>query len=79
MVSPCLGPAEDGSELRSHACGVAKVEARGHAPGVGRIVIVTVTPRARGAQCRGSVINGCPCHLSCLPIFRCPDRVSPMT
>ena len=26
------GPAEDGSELRSHACGVAKVEARGHAP-----------------------------------------------
>jgi hypothetical protein len=41
------GPAEDGSELRSHACGVAKVEARGHAPGVGRIVIVTVrvTPR----------------------------------
>jgi hypothetical protein len=23
----------------------AKVEARGHAPGVGRIVIVTVTPR----------------------------------
>ena len=31
------GAAEDGSELRSHACGVAKVEARGHAPGVGRI------------------------------------------
>ena len=38
---PGGGPAEDGSELRSHACGVAKVEARGHAPGVGRIVIVT--------------------------------------
>ena len=32
---PGGGPAEDGSELRSHACGVAKVEARGHAPGVG--------------------------------------------
>jgi hypothetical protein len=44
---PRRGPAEDGSELRSHACGVAKVEARGHAPGVGRIVTVTVTPRAR--------------------------------
>jgi hypothetical protein len=42
---PGGGPAEDGSELRSHACGVAKVEARGHAPGVGRIVTVTVTPR----------------------------------
>ena len=42
---PGGGPAEDGSELRSHASGVAKVEARGHAPGVGRIVIVTVTPR----------------------------------
>jgi hypothetical protein len=42
---PGGGPAEDGSELRSHACGVAKVEARGHAPGVGRIVIVTVIPR----------------------------------
>jgi hypothetical protein len=41
---PGGGPAEDGSEFRSHACGVAKVEARGHAPGVGRIVIVTVTP-----------------------------------
>ena len=40
---PGGGPAEDGSELRSHACGVAKVEARGHAPGVGRIAIVTVT------------------------------------
>ena len=26
---PGGGPAEDGSELRSHACGVAKVEARG--------------------------------------------------
>ena len=37
---PGGGPAEDGSELRSHACGVAKVEARGHAPGVGRIVIL---------------------------------------
>ena len=36
---PGGGPAEDGSELRSHACGVAKVEARGHAPGVVRIVI----------------------------------------
>ena len=32
---PGGGPAEDGSELRSHACGVAKVEARGRAPGVG--------------------------------------------
>ena len=42
---PGGGPAEDGSELRSHACGVAKVVARGHTPGVGRIVIVTVTPR----------------------------------
>ena len=42
---PGGGPAEDGSELRSHARGVAKVEARGHAPGVGRIVVVTVTPR----------------------------------
>ena len=29
---PGGGPAEDGSELRSHARGVAKVEARGHAP-----------------------------------------------
>ena len=38
---PGGGPAEDGRELRSHACGVAKVEARCHAPGVGRIVIVT--------------------------------------
>ena len=38
-------PAEHGSELRSHACGVAKVETRGRVPGVGRIVIVTVTPR----------------------------------
>ena len=26
---PGGGPAEDGSELRSHACGVAKVETRG--------------------------------------------------
>ena len=42
---PGGGPAEDGSELRSHTCGVAKVEARGHAPGVGRIAIVTVTSR----------------------------------
>ena len=32
------GPAEDGSELRSHACVVAKVETRGRVPGVGRIV-----------------------------------------
>ena len=42
------GPAEDGSELRSHACGVAKVETRGRVPGVGRIVVVTpreVRPR----------------------------------
>ena len=45
---PGGGPAEDGSELRSHACGVAKVEARGHAPGVGRIVIVTVSTPPRG-------------------------------
>ena len=47
---PGGGPAEDGSELRSHACGVAKVETRGRAPGVGRIVIVTpreVRPRPR--------------------------------
>ena len=42
---PGAGPAEDGSELRSHACGVAKVEARGHAPSVGRIAIVTVASR----------------------------------
>ena len=45
---PGGGPAEDGSELRSHACGVAKVETRGHAPGVGRIAVVTpreVRPR----------------------------------
>ena len=35
------GPAEDGSELRSHACGVAKVETRGRVPAVGRIVVVT--------------------------------------
>ena len=45
---PGGGPAEDGSELRSHACGAAKVETRGHAPGVGRIVVVTpreVRPR----------------------------------
>ena len=27
--------AEDGSELRSHACGIAKVETRGRVPGVG--------------------------------------------
>jgi hypothetical protein len=46
---PGGGPAEDGSELRSHACGVAKVEARGHASGVGRIVIVTVTSPIEGA------------------------------
>ena len=32
---PGGGPAEDGSELRSHACGVAKVETRGRVPGVG--------------------------------------------
>ena len=38
---PGGGPAEDGSELRSHACGVAKVEGKP----VGRIVTVTVTPR----------------------------------
>ena len=48
---PGGGPAEVGSELRSHACGVAKVEARGHAPGVGRIVNVTVrSPPARYAR-----------------------------
>jgi hypothetical protein len=29
---PGGGPAEDGSELRSHACGVAKVESRGRVP-----------------------------------------------
>ena len=38
------GPAEVGSELRNHARGVAKVEARSHAPGVGLIVIVTAAP-----------------------------------
>ena len=38
---PGGGPAEDESELRSHACGVAKVETRGRVPGVGRIVVVT--------------------------------------
>ena len=45
---PGGGPAEDGSELRRHACGVAKVETRGRVPGVGRIVVVTpreVRPR----------------------------------
>jgi hypothetical protein len=51
---PGGGPAEDGSEVRSHACGVAKVEARGHAPGVGRIVIVTVTPRDAARYARDS-------------------------
>ena len=49
---PGGGPAEDGSELRSHACGVAKVEARGHAPGVGRIVIVTRSPPPRDSRWR---------------------------
>ena len=34
------------SALRSHACGVAKVETRGRVPGVGRIVVVT--PRDGG-------------------------------
>ena len=38
---PGGAPAEDGSELRSHACGVAKVETRGRVPGVGRIVVAT--------------------------------------
>ena len=45
---PGGSPAEDGSELRSHACVVAKVETRGRVPGVGRIVVVTpreVRPR----------------------------------
>ena len=60
MVSPCLGPAEDGSELRSHACGVAKVEARGHAPGVGRIVIVTVTPAHVGRNAAVLLLMGAP-------------------
>ena len=46
---PGGGPAEDGSELRSHACGVAKVEARGHAPGAGRIVRGEET-RSQGSQ-----------------------------
>ena len=42
---PGGGPAEDGSELRSsHVCGVAKVKARDHAPGVGRIVIFLTMP-----------------------------------
>ena len=35
---PGGGGAEDGSELRRHACGVAKVETRGRVPGVGRII-----------------------------------------
>ena len=38
---PGGSPAEHGSELRSHACGVAKVETHGRVPGVGRIVVVT--------------------------------------
>ena len=62
---PGGGPAEDGSELRSHACGVAKVEARGHAPGVGRIVIVTVTPatpRGTPPWSRGRVRGGIGCE-----------------
>ena len=45
---PGGGPAEDGSELRSRSCGVAKVETGGRVPGVGRIVVVTpreVRPR----------------------------------
>ena len=41
---PAGAPPRMGANSSSHACGVAKVEARGHAPGVGRIVIVTVTP-----------------------------------
>jgi hypothetical protein len=48
---PGGAPAEDGSELRSHACGVAKVETRGRVPGVGRIVVVT-PPRVEGTERR---------------------------
>ena len=44
---PGGGPAEDGSELRSHACGVAKVEARGHAPGVAGVQTSRADPAAR--------------------------------
>ena len=42
---PGGGPAEDGGRERTPQPCVAKVEARGHAPGVDRIVTVTVTPR----------------------------------
>ena len=49
---PGGGPAEDGSELRSHACGVAKIETRGRVPGVGRIVVVT-PPRGTPATSGG--------------------------
>ena len=43
---PGGGPAEDGSELRSHACGVAKVEARelgGTSSGLAKTGIYTYT------------------------------------
>ena len=50
---PGGGPAEDGSELRSHACGVAKVETGGRVPGVDRIVVVTPRPRGTPATAGG--------------------------
>ena len=63
---PGGGPAEDGSELRSHACGVAKVEARGHAPGVGRIVMHSCpfTPQALRYRLR----LPCPCTRAARPL-----------
>ena len=44
-----LGPAEDGSELHRHACGVAKVETPIRVPGVGRIFVLTRCPGGRAA------------------------------
>jgi hypothetical protein len=64
---PGGGPAEDGSELRSHACGVAKVEARGHAPGVGRMVYL-VDPSATLVS---HVQRGAHQHLVCMRDERC--------
>ena len=55
---PGGGPAEDGSELRSHACGVAKVEARAATPPrrlVGRdieSVYLSLKNRARSERAR---------------------------
>ena len=50
---PGGGAAEDGSELRSHACGVAKVETRGRVPGVGGSWS-SVTPREVPRSCGGA-------------------------